>query len=257
MKKQVVAMSFVLLFLTFGTSVSGCAKKVKGDTSANDVLMRKVKKLIVSSVHFRRPEGAGADLTAGPGGEDYRAKPLPNEKLDCQTQKEFFKDTNTQELRTCLVGLTDPLVLTFNLVRNFRPYWELVEDPKIPVPDCVKATLSKIPLPREIFFQSNVENFLSCYSARLNLEADEFLYVKVPRAQMQMQIKIPFEPALTGFSPEEAMQRVLFSWVMTPFWENPEHYLNAKILPEGMCKACMGEKAMVNEKGIIELWPAK
>jgi hypothetical protein len=62
-------------------------------------------------------------------------------------------------------------------------------------PACLVTLLPKIPTPRELVFQSQDESAEQdepfCYSTRLNIEADEMLGEKMPKAKVDLQLRFP------------------------------------------------------------------
>ncbi|MGK5086233.1 hypothetical protein WDW86_01640 [Bdellovibrionota bacterium FG-2] len=235
-----------------------------------------IHKLVAQNLSVRRPGVRGAFPKALKGEVGYTSDTLPNAKLDCVTLKELFKDIKRDEAQKCLASLfvtaspspsplpspevseTDEMpakpleyTLYYLLERSFEPALVLEDDEG--GPDCVKKTLGRIPVPREIFFQSTEEGKLQCYSARLNVEANQMAEVRLPMAKMKMKILLPLRP-MPATDEEWLMQ--LAAWVLTPFFDPTKKTLRSVIVPEKFCMICLGERNLVKPTDPPPvLWP--
>jgi len=230
-----------------------------------------IKKIAISNLQMRRPPVLGADPKAGPGGVDYHRTPLPDAKLDCAPLQLLFESIDLSALRTCIAENHGRRQVSYILKRDVMPSFELADLGKplgappqskassVPsldpnqgmIPDvireadgfdCLKDVLPVIPLPREIVFQSDEEGQMRCYSSRLDIEADELFYVKVPKAKVALKIDFPV-PKMPANNAE--MRLMLLSWVLAPF-RNPSigDKIEASLMPDPICRRCMGEKNM-------------
>lgn len=212
-----------------------------------------LRQLIPYTLKIRRPVSPGADPKAGPGGIDYHADPLPDESFDCRDASWLFREINLTEARECLAALSAPTAPDQErAIRHllFTVRW-------IPVPeleldassfgeeksaDCLKKVFARLPVPREIFFQSNEGGPLGCYSSRLAIESNELAGFKLPIHKTALRIEIPFKPLPKT---DAEMRMVLMTWVLTPFWKRKENTLSAHIVPDVICRRCLGEKTML------------
>jgi hypothetical protein len=220
--------------------------------SAPRIQSRAVHELIPSTLKVRRPVSPGADPLVGPGGIDYRSAVLPNERLDCESVSELFSGMDLPAVRSCLASIRRGEI-RYDLDRATQPAWVL-HDPE-DAPECVARLLARIPVPREIFFQSWNEGNANCYASRIDLESDELLHVKVPfRGQKSLQLEFPLMETLGS---DADLVRVLGSWALTPIWKEDGSFLDSKIVPDSICRKCLGENAMFHPGTGVEpeLWP--
>jgi hypothetical protein len=234
--------SILLLLIPAVIAASHCSTPAKH--------VHSIRRLIPSTLRFRRPPTPGADVRAGPGGVDYRSQPLPNEQFDCETVDALFKELNLEDVRSCISAQATLYVAIYNLVREAVPYLELEETEETPA--CLVKTLPRISVPREIFFQSYDHERTSCYSARLNWDVDRFMGIKLPSDQLAIRIMMPMEK-----EPEDAreMLRLLTAWAITPLWSK-DKTLPSKIVPDQICRKCLGKhNLMGGPDPEPELWP--
>lgn len=206
-----------------------------------------VFELIPSTLRMRRPETVAADPRVGPGGIDYRSERPPNERFDCEVMAALYREMSLEEIRVCLDSpLEVPLLgfVTYRLRRANQPYWELEDAPEAPA--CIRKNLSRIPVPREIIFQSQIERRISCYSSRIDIEQDEMMGVKVPFLGKQ-SMKLPL-PISREIGNDPALLRLLSAWSVTPFWKEDGRFVRARLVPDAICRKCLGEKGMVVEE---------
>lgn len=211
-----------------------------------------IRSLVPYNIHARRPPGLGADPSVTAGGVDYQSDPLPNEQFDCVNISELYKQLNLVNLRECFKSFEKPVSVTYRLRRAPAPYFEIQKEP--PPPSCLKKLLPEIPVPREIFFQTTeVGQRFDCYNSRLPLEADEFLWVKMPLARKELVLRFPLGDVPSS---DEKTHRLLLTWILAPFWEGKPPAIQSKYVPQSICRSCMGEKEMIQESSPpVELWP--
>ncbi len=246
---MVTGLMGLLMGLLVGLLVLACSSAEKRERDSN---RRTIRKLIPYSLHYRRTPFIGADPAVGPGGIDYQTNPRPGARFDCEPMKSLFKEIDLISLRRCLGTLKSDLVVLYRLKRDPAPFLVLDENPEMK-PDCLRTALANIPVPREIFFQSNEEGVMSCYSSRLDIEADELFWVKVPKAKTALRLDFPLaSPPET----DEQTHLLLMSWAMAPFWRDPGHHLISHLVPDALCRACLGKENMLENSGPpVLLWP--
>lgn len=215
-----------------------------------------VRKLVPTQLKVRRPIGLGADPHASPGGLDYRSQTPQNEVFHCINPKVLFKEIPISEIKNCLISIQSQISITYRLIRAPMPFLELISEKE--VPECFKNKLTRIPVPREIIFRApplaaEKEGALYCYSSRLNIEANDWMGVKLPSSPEILKIELPIKPIPAD---EEALVRLLTSWAITPFWDKEHQGLKAKILPDHLCKKCIGEEGWHHENHAPNtFWP--
>jgi hypothetical protein len=237
--------------------IPGAALALQPGCGRAPVKQHAIKQLAPVNLRVRRPAGPGADPAAGPGGTDYRSRPLPNEQLDCEKAGTLLRGLDVAGLRACFAALQaakEPVEVLFRLRRLPQPFLELQAAETTPA--CLAATLPRLPVPREIVFQSaDADDQLGCYSSRLDLEADEVLGFKAPKARLELRLRFPQERAPKD---DEETERMLVAWALTPFWgDRPsERALPGVIVPVAICKACIGEKNLLDKrKSAPVYWP--
>lgn len=183
-------------------------------------------------LRVRRPTSPPADPKAGPGGLDYQANPLPTKTLDCVEPESLFEKMNLEAITGCLAGLTNTNVY-YSLDRNAQPVFRL--DKNDDTPACLVATLSELPVPRELFFRAkNKKGDLTCYNSRVSIEAGEVLGIPLPIDKVKLKVifPLPFIP-----KKKEDTLRILSAWILTPFF-NEEQKIDGKYVPRSLCNEC-------------------
>jgi hypothetical protein len=162
---------------------------------------------------------------------------LPNERLDCETVDALFRGVDLAAVRDCLKEMREPRALEFRLMRSARPELRLQETEDTPA--CARTALATLPVPREIIFQSMAEGHLTCYASRLDIEADQVLGARVPWRRMVVRAELPLD-----VPPETDAQtaRVVTGWVLSPFWGEAGRQVDAKIVPDSICRTCLGTR---------------
>ncbi len=240
---MVARVSLVLLLSLVLSGLAGCASTPK--------TVKKIRGIHLSTLRLRRPLGVGADPDVGPGGEDYQSKPRPDAQFDCKTPKEIYAAFNAEAIAECFASIAEPTVLKYELKRRVAP--ELVLENSDDLPKCVVETLSVIPVPREIFFQSSDLSPLACYSARVDLEADEFLSAKVPNAGLRVELKLPLDQTLEDAT---ELTNFILRLSLRPYFNGKRFEIDARPVPESVCRQCIGEKNVL--KNVLEpapVWP--
>jgi hypothetical protein len=227
----------IISVLALLASISGpsCASKPASE--------RSISRLIPQTLRVRRPEGPGADPQAGPGGEDYLSRPLPNERLDCEKIAGLYRGMDLQPVRACLQSVQKPYIASYRLRREAVPFLELEVDEKT-TPPCLREKLPRIPVPREILYQSTDEGELGCYSTRLDIEADEIFKVKLPKDKVALTLSLPLRSVPAE---DKGLIELMGTWSLAPLWNPDGHRLTARVVPSVICRQCLGEKEMLRK----------
>lgn len=232
----------------------GCSFIFSGCSSASKKSVHSIHQLWLYNLHYRRPPQIGADPDAAYGELEYESHPKPNAQFDCLPLKNLFSNLNLDSIRSCLQSSNQMMMsqsLYYELHREISPYLAL-QDPD-QAPDCFRALLVNIPIPREIFFQSNEGGQLNCYSSRIWLSKDVFLGIKDSLSSFNVEVKFPI-PNLPTTHDETLM--LLTSWVMMAYWDDSGHGFVSRIVPDDMCQKCMGRENMFLEGDRLPpLWP--
>ncbi len=236
-----------------GLALFGCSGKEKVNDRPRNVV--RIKKLVPYTMKVRRPPGEGADPKVGPGGEDYSSKPLPDARFDCQSPAWLFSEMPLDKIRSCLAGIKEPIELHYRLERYASPFLKLaIKDPEA-TPACLIEVLGKIPVPREIVFQSNEEGRLECYSSRLNVAANQKSGVRLPTHRLDVVVNLPL-PLESMPADDHKTMMLLLSWALSPYWDKDPPSLEAHLMPEAICNVCLGEKEKLKQSDPVqELWP--
>ncbi len=231
------------LFLFFSACSSG---PVKGEHTLHRILLY--------NLHYRRPSQVGAMPTAEVGEKEYVSNPKPNKAFDCEPLNSLFKDIHLREVRKCFLSssiLQAEKPLSYRLRRNTAPYLQLQESED--TPDCIKQALEKIPVPREIFFQSNEEGALSCYNARIPILDEELLGIRNALHPIEVKIDLPLDEVPKT---DQETLVLLGTWVISSFFQNNPNQLQSKTVPRDLCGQCLGEKNVFSDgEPLPPLWP--
>ena len=203
-----------------------------------------------------------ADLKAEPWDPEFSSDPLPNAKWDCEESRDFFRKELSPQVLECLRGV-GALEVRYRLMRDPQPVLELQiqEDNQESPPQCLRELLPRIPVPREIFFQGKISQHapVGCYSARLDLEADRLLGLRLPWKRLEVGVQFPLPHSILKSGDE--VSQTFTSWVLTPFLstesEVPEGFgIQGKTVPEAICSKCIGDKNMATPQGSVrQFWP--
>ena len=242
---RIVMMLFVLLLL-----IGGCS-------SAAMQLDRSVQGIFWENLHFRRPTISGADPQAQSTlDEGYLRTTKVSATLDCEPIKSLFKEVDFALLRSCLVELSklqSAKEIYFELVRDIMPYLKLKDSKE--VPECVRQSISVLPVPREIVYQTNEKGSLSCYSSRIPVADEEFMGINAFLFRTRLTIRLPL-PQLPGNDRE--LVNLLTTWVITPFYDDNGQHLLGELVPTSTCAVCMSRSHIPpGEQSLPPTWPEK
>ena len=219
----------------FGLSVMSSCSSAPTDYVLKDMLPRNLR--------VRRPPTEGANPKSNPGGADYQNE--NNLSNSCQKVSELFLipefQLRLEEIRKCFATLKEPVTVNYRLKREPAPYLFLDEDPKT-TPDCLKLTLKRIPVPREIIFDSTEFNRLGerdCYTSHLDVEANDLLGAKLPTHKLALTIEFPLPHVPVT---DDETSRLLSSWSVGMFRDPDTGDWRAKYLSSKLCKQCIGER---------------
>jgi hypothetical protein len=223
-----------------------------------------IDKIALQTLHFRRPQGAGADPNAGPGGEDYQSKPLPGSNLDCEPADQLFRGLKLDEIRACLnrtESSTQDFILTYSVQKSIQPALVLKNEElkkgDSHRPACLDQLLKSIPVPREIYFQGVREGYpgeLGCFASGLTPEAPPLIGFQLMPNRLELVVRIP---PLRPLKTNQDVQLLLLSWVLRPFRDARRNQIEARVVPDRLCRLCIGEKNLVRADSIppVPLWP--
>src|SRR6185437_12031035 len=94
--------------------------------------------------------------------------------------------------------------------------------------------------------QSTDEGNLNCYSARLDIEGDQVLHLKIPfKDREDLVVKFPLDQSLQD---DDAVLRLLSAWSVSPLWplgKEDGSFLPSTIVPDRTCRQCLGKENLV------------
>ncbi|MFL5815283.1 MAG: hypothetical protein ACJ763_17030 [Bdellovibrionia bacterium] len=260
------ALTPVGLCFLFSVMLFGCSSV---DQNEQENRRAWIDRIALVNLHFRRPQGASADPHAGPGGEDYQSKPLPDSRIDCEPSGKLFAGLKLDAIRACLSGpnLSDQdFILTYSVQKSIQPALKLrkeepVKKGKPHRPACVDELLAEIPVPREIYFQGirdTQKGELGCFAAGLTPEASPLIGFRLMPEKTELTVKIP---PLRALKTNSDVQLLLLSWALGPFWNTQRNQMEARVVPDHLCQLCIGEKNMIPRNvhesvPAVPLWPA-
>lgn len=238
--------------MAMGLLEAGCStsSKTKDEVS--------IHKLFAETIRVRRPSGPGAAPDVGEGGNDFRSNPVPDARFDCKKPGEVLgARLNLPEVRGCLRSLPPGTHLKYKLDRSDEPELVFESEAEDGGPACVARTFARIPVPREIFFQTlDLENegTLECYSSRLDIEKDEWLGAKGP-SSWETSLLFPLSDPKILESDEEFIREAT-AWMLTPFFDPDTHAMRSRLVADKYCRQCIGEKEMLTPKSPpTPYWP--
>lgn len=253
LKMLLLIRRIVLLFLLFGA----CAGQPKHEYTLSEIL--------ASPLRVRRPLGHPAHPEAGPGGSDYQSHPLPNDRYDCEKTDYLVQEVVKKSVLACFQSIKKSMSIEYLLKLDVQPEFILdvseedLKDPKFEFPRCLVQTLPKLPVPREILVMGRQDENKppECYSARLDIEANQVLGFKLPKGKQALRVDFPLvHPPKTL----EELKRTLLAWMLTPLFstEDPgDIHLKSKYVPSVICQRCFGEKEIIKpSEPLPPLWPA-
>lgn len=234
-----------------------------------------VRQIAPANLYVRRPLSIPADAHAGPGGTEYVSHPMPGTKMDCREARSLAEGLPLKALRACIAEVNqkgEKPKFRFRLQRVAQPYLELQSPDD--APECIRTLLGKIPVPREIFYQSlptklparqagdpdmpnrDTGPYYDCYAASIDLEADEIMGVKVAKAKWDLEVAFPLKRVV--MRTDEEVLRLYLGWAVMPFFseEKGEFIVPSKFVPAHICRLCMDEMRMLKTGDPLPLlWP--
>ena len=205
--------------------------------------------LIVGTVRFRKPAPIiDEDDLKGARAADQKQ----DGNFDCMKVEEFFARIDRHELRQCLNGLTQTIDVSYRLRRRDFPWLELDEEKDTPA--CLTALLKKLPIPREIVFESLSPGGRECYTSRIDVMADDYFGIRLPVGKVALRLHFPLKHT---FADDAELTRQMAAWVLSLFYRADEGVFPAKIFPRSYCDRCLGARApeTANDPKPV-LWPS-
>lgn len=252
MKKNVQFYSKVFTFFFLGSFLQSCSTTVVLKTKSTNRFIEKVNLL---AVRYRRPDFPVAE-------QGYLLK--NNQSIECLSSSELWKDLRdrSSEVIACLNSLGDESVNYFYVIDQ-NPHLELDEkDPH--ASDCLKKSLSRIVLPREVYYLADQEGSevysesQGCYSSSFSTRTNELL--KTSTTWLKKRIQLPLSSDRTLKDSND-----LLLWLMVTTFnvlksdEQARGSLWGAPVPELICKACFKNDALFEDKwrGKIKpvFWP--
>ncbi len=257
---------FLVFFITGGCAVFG-GHAPEGSNVENEHWLRRI---VVHTIQSRRPEGTPLDPKAYAWEAGYRSSPLPNTQFNCEPLSNLTLGIDLARIRGCLKSIRSGTSVVYKLERGARPELLLEgipepspspsvsptpdtqrEEPAVPL--CLVKLLPRIPIPREIVYQSAEEGAIRCYSSRIEdstgLGAD--LLEAFSTNRVAVRVSFPAVP-----SPQNDVQTAqwLLSLALAPFIR--EQGLLGRLLVDTQCRACLGDKAFVQPwESVPMTWP--
>ncbi len=238
----------IVMMLLFLLLIGGCSSiAMQSD--------RSVQRIFWENLHFRRPTLSGADPQAQStldGG--YLRTTKVSATLDCEPIKSLFKEVDFALLRSCLVQLSklqSAKEIYFELVRDVMPYLKLKDSKE--VPECVRQSMSVLPVPREIVYQTNEGGVLSCYSSRIPLAEEELIGIEAFLFKARLKITLPIAHLPDG---DQELTDLLTTWVIAPFYRDGDQQLLGALVPDSACGVCMNRSSISpHVQSVPPMWP--
>ncbi|MBS1962835.1 MAG: hypothetical protein JST04_11505 [Bdellovibrionales bacterium] len=230
------------------------------------------------TVRFRRPETPLFDREApaprvkrDAAGNVIVDEALPLGTLDCERSENFFGRLNLAAVRSCLASIAAPFKDAKAKAKPFEIQWGLrkegqptleILDPQ-EAPDCLRASLGKIPFPRELVYVVASENPEQgeCYTSRLALDSGELLGWELPRAKIRLRVKFPLRES---FHSDREIERMLRAWTLSLYRGGSREggEFHGRFLPTRYCLKCMGlpespERGAPIVPPPTSLWPSR
>ncbi len=248
----------LLLAFAFAFITSACSSTPKD--------MHWTSQLYPPTLMVRRTPHAPARPKAMGSEPEFKSDPLPNEHYDCEPIGAMWKGMDLKANRECLstVNTTkERLEVSYRLVRDPAPYLQPLDPEETPA--CLKETLPKIPVPREIFFQTQLRavglvkagqeaTSLSCVNARINLEDDELWGWKLPIGRVNLAMVFPMMELPSN---DDETRMLLQAWGLR-LLRDPERQQQfpVKIVPDFICRRCLGrDRWLEPHNPLPPLWP--
>ena len=236
-----------IIFLFFA-SLPSCVRSYMVKTETTKAVVEKVN---VLAVEYYRPDFVPAKQ------EDFSHK---NRKLECITPAELWKETiqKPDPIKNCLNELQDGYATYFYVPAN-QPYLELDMEEETN-PKCLKESLPKIPLPREIYFlgqelgQTIDDLSLRCFSTSFSTNTNLFMLME--NKYLKKKIKIPFPLSRQLKNNQDLMfWLVVNAFVILKSDEKAEGKLLATPVPDDICHSCFKNDALFDDKYSHRLKP--
>lgn len=198
------------------------------------------------NVRFRRPSTPLYDAEAP---KAAAKKDLGS--LDCERSEDFFSPLDFAAIRGCLARLETP-ELEWNMRKGSQPALEL-RDPE-DAPECFRATLGRIPFPRELVYvvAGDHSDRGECYTSRLALEGGGILGWELPRAKIRLRVGFPL-----GEIPktDREVERMLRAWILSVYRGGSREggSFHGRFLPEKYCQRCFAASVPAP----TALWPSR
>jgi hypothetical protein len=229
---------------------------INGCSSAPRKEEHRLKQIFLYNLHFRRPPQVGANPKAYPWEEDFEKHPRPTATFDCEPLSQLFRSVDLSSVQKCFETLSqnsEKRTFSYRLNREPALFFELKDSEEAPL--CLREKLNRIPVPREIFFQSKDEEQLSCYSARLAIQDEEFLGIRSTLQHLDLNITFPLTESPQS---NEELLMLLKTYAIAPFWtqESEGKRLISRPVPQTLCEKCLGKKNLFLDKDALPpLWP--
>lgn len=216
-----------------GPCLSACA----GKSTSREHGHYRIDRVLHPTIHVRRPPSPPANPGAFIEEPDYRSHPAPDERFDCQPLHSLIDGFDLKRIRECFLSIAPGTELKYELDTGHPPSWRL--KPAKNAPECLPASLTQLPVPREIVFQSTQRTASNrrrydCYASRLDTGKPLALRIEFP-------LKSPLET-------DEQVRATLESWVLTPFWrEDPDgsRAVSSRLMADPICARCMTPGTMM------------
>jgi len=229
------------LLLVFVLESVACTRSYMVKSDSTNIAVEQVN---VLAVEYHRPNYETPDH------DDFKVK---NRKIDCMVADELWKDLvlNQVKVRECLNSLEDGTA-TYFYVPNAQPHLELdLEEEKNH--QCLNSVLSKIPLPREIYYLGKQANHtldedpLECFSSSFSTTTNQLAMTPTGFLKKKIVLEFPIDRPLKNI-------RDLSMWLMVTTFtilksdEKAEGKLLATPVPESVCRACFKRDALFDDK---------
>lgn len=248
MRKDILNIIICFLMCVSFLECLGCKSALKKEEHT-------LQKILIQNMRYRRPPVVGALDVAVKGEEGYESQPRPGANFDCKPMADLYAELNPSALRNCLIEtgkLQMMPMVSYRLVRDAAPYLEIEEGQEF-IPPCIAKHFKKIPVPREIFFQAIENDKLNCYSSRIPIFPEEFAGIKdfLYRTNLHVFFR-------KSELPTTQLETILFlsTWSLAPFFSEDKKTILARLVPDELCKKCLGRDNLFKPKDPLPpLWP--
>ncbi len=210
-----------------------------------------IERVNVLAVAYHRPDYAPTEH------DDFKVK---DRVLSCQHPEELWNDAvkNGSSIREC-VNSIEKGQATYFYVPAIQPYLELDQEEETN-PKCLKTSLTKIPLPREIYYlakpigQTFDDDSMGCYSSSFSVKTNEMM--STPTGFLKKKIVLPFplsRPLMN--SHDLSLWLMVTTFTILKSDEKADGRLLATPVPESVCRVCFKNDAHFDEKFNRKLKP--